>query len=264
MVRFTSDDDLRGLVLDEAAAPGARFWLSDLSGSRFEQSYLSGAVMRGVDLTDADIDGWIGGLVINGVEVAPIVEAELNLRFPGRELRRSGDPAELLESYDAAQARWAEAIELANERPELRDAHVDAEWSISQTLRHLVLATDGWLRHSVHGMAAPFSLIGVPFTEYDSHAASIGVDITATPSWEQVLAVRADRVGQVRDFLAHAGPADFDAVPQALPPWYDDEPEEERRKMTVGHCLGVIGNEEWEHLRYALRDLDTLGANGAP
>jgi len=31
-------------------------------------------------------------LRVNGVDVAPLVEAELNRRFPGRADRRTGDP----------------------------------------------------------------------------------------------------------------------------------------------------------------------------
>jgi hypothetical protein len=30
--------------------------------------------------------------------------------------------------------------------------------------------------------------------------------------------------------------------------------------VSVGDCLGVILNEEWEHLRYATRDLDAIQA----
>ncbi|WP_425954769.1 DinB family protein [Xylanimonas sp. McL0601] len=254
MVQFTADDDLRG----------ARFRLANLTGARFDQSYLTGVLMRGVDLSGADIDGDIRGLVLNGVEVAPLVEAELNRRLPGREWRRSLDPAEQLQAFDAAQREWAAAIARATARPELRDAHVDGEWSISQTLRHLVMATDGWLRHGVQRMPDAFSPIGVPFTEWEDRAAELGMDPTATPSWDEVLAERADRVAQVRDFLAAATPEEFAAPAPGLPPWHEDSPEEYRRRMTVGRCLGVIGNEEWEHLRYAVRDLDTIEAGTAP
>ncbi|QAY62009.1 hypothetical protein ET495_00390 [Xylanimonas allomyrinae] len=263
MVRFTRDDDLRGLELDGAAAAGARIRLTDLSGARFDQSYLTGAVMRGVDLSDADVDGAISGLVVNGVAVEPLVDAELNRRFPGREHRRSAHPAEQLRAFEAAQERWTAAIDRATARPGLRDARVDGEWSISQTLRHLVLATDGWLRHGVLGIDDAFSPIGVPFAEWEAQAASIGIDPQAAPSWADVLDVRADRVAQVRRFLTQATPEQFAAPTPGLPPWYDDVPEDERRSRSVGRCLGVIGNEEWEHLRFTLRDLDRLDADRA-
>ena len=53
--------------------------------------------MRGVDVQGADIDApWLfdgeSFLRVNGVDVIPLVEAELNRRFPGRGDRRAGDP----------------------------------------------------------------------------------------------------------------------------------------------------------------------------
>ena len=264
MVQFTADDDLRGARFVEADMRGARFVLSDLSGSRVDQSYLTGAVLRGVDLTGADVDGEIHGLTVNGVEIEPLVEAALDERFPGRAHRRSADPAEQLAAYDAAQARWDEVVERATARPELRDARVGGEWSVAQTLRHLVLATDAWLRHSVLGMADAFCPFGVVFTEWEPRAAEIGVDLAATPSWEQVLEARADRVAQVRAFLASQTVRTFAGLPPALPPWEEGTPPERRATMTVGLCLGVIGSEEWEHLRFALRDLDAVEAGTAP
>ncbi len=60
-----------------------------LTGARFVEADLSGVVMRGVDVQGADIDApWLldgeGSLRVNGVNVAPFVDAELNRRFPGR------------------------------------------------------------------------------------------------------------------------------------------------------------------------------------
>ncbi|ACZ29976.1 pentapeptide repeat protein [Xylanimonas cellulosilytica DSM 15894] len=257
-------DDLRGAQFVEVDMQGARFRLADLSGARFDQSYLTQAVLRGVDLSDAEIDGELDGLVLNGVAVAPLIEAALDERFPGRAGRRSSDPTEQLAAFDAAQARWAEVVERATARPGLRDARVGGEWSVSETLRHLVLATDAWLRLSVLGLRDAFCPIGVLFTEWEGHAAELGIDPGATPSWEEVLAARADRVAQVRAFLAAQTAETFARRPHRLPPWDEGAPGPDRDRMTVGRCLGVIGNEEWEHLRFALRDLDALAAGDGP
>ncbi|MDG4767989.1 hypothetical protein O7632_28425 [Solwaraspora sp. WMMD406] len=65
-----------------------RFVDRDLRGARFDRSTLAGAVMRGVDVRGLDIDApWLadGALLVNGVDVVPFVEAELDRRFPGRE-----------------------------------------------------------------------------------------------------------------------------------------------------------------------------------
>ena len=78
----------------------------NLRGARFIRSVLSGAVMRGVDVDGLDIDApWLpdGVLLVNGVDVAPFVEAELNRRFPGRELRKAKDPQACYNLADSAE-----------------------------------------------------------------------------------------------------------------------------------------------------------------
>ena len=87
MASFTRSDELQG----------AEFVDADLRGARFVGADLSGVVMRGVDVARADIDApWLFDVEsffrVNGVDVVPLVEAELNRRFPGRADRRAGDP----------------------------------------------------------------------------------------------------------------------------------------------------------------------------
>ena len=67
-----------------------------------------------------------------------------------------------------------------------------------------------------------------------------------------MLEARAGRVAMVRDFLATVTPKEL-AVTRKNP-WGPEHPE------TILSCLHVILEEEWEHHRYALRDLDTIGA----
>lgn len=254
MTRFTADDDLRGAEFVAADLTGARFRFTDLTGARIEQSYLPGVVLRGVDLTGADIDGLIGGLRVNGVDVGPLIEAELNRRFPGREHARSPVLAEQRESFEAAQLTWSATLDRAAALPTgTVDQQVDGEWSLAQTLRHLVFAVDGWVRHGIQGLDGAFSPIGVPVSEYDEHSGAIGIDMTATPAFEEVLAVYADRVAQVRAQYDALTQEEFDAPALRLPPW-----EPETRSLPVGRCLGVIANEAWEHHQFAARDLDEL------
>jgi hypothetical protein len=78
----------------------------DLSRSRFVGCDLNEVVMRAVDINDTEIDApWLieGGasLVINGVDVVPLIDAELDRRFPGRELRRTDDAAGLQRAWAA-------------------------------------------------------------------------------------------------------------------------------------------------------------------
>ncbi|MCA5892418.1 DinB family protein [Isoptericola sp. NEAU-Y5] len=258
MTRFGPDDDLRGVQVDEADMTGASFRLVKLDAVRIDQSFLPGARMRGVDLTEADIDGAISGLRVNGVQVEPLIEAELDRRSPGREQSRSQDLAEQRASLEQALRRWEAHLERAAALgPGAVDVSVDGEWSTAQTLRHLVLAVDGWVRYGLRGVDDAFWYAGLPFTEYEPEVGRFGVDLTAEPSWEEVRAAHADRVSQV--FAAYDDLAGTDVMADAprLPPWAPSG-----MTSPVWRCLGVIVREHWEHLRFAERDLDTFVARG--
>lgn len=182
MATFTRSDDLQG----------AEFVDADLRGARFVRADLSGVVMRGVDLQGADVDSpWLfegdGFLRVNGVDVTPLVEAELNRRFPGRADRRAADPDGLRAAWASLERTWAAALERVAAMPAgTVDVSVAGEWSFAQTLRHLVMATDTWLGRAILERERPFS------------------------------------------------------------------------------CLHVILQEEWEHHRYAVRDLDTIESTPDP
>lgn len=246
MTAFTKSDDLRG----------ARFVGTDLRGARFAGADLSGVVMRGVDIAGAEIDSpWLfedeNSLRVNGVDVMPFVDAELNRRFPGRAARNAADPDGLRAAWAALQQTWAATLERAAAMPAgTVDVSVGGEWSFAQTLRHLVGATDVWLGRAILESEQPFHPLGL------LHASAAGVDMsvftTVTPSYAEVLEARADRVEMVRGFLATVTP-DTLAAPRRSP-W--DEP----YPHTVLSCLHVILEEEWEHHRYAVRDLDVIEA----
>ncbi|MEE6261944.1 DinB family protein [Plantactinospora sonchi] len=224
----------------------------DLRDARFTRSTLAGAVMRGVDVRGLDIDApWLadGALLVNGVDVVPFVEAELNRRFPGRELRQARNPDDLRAAWEALERAWAVAVERAGSLPAgAVDATVDGEWSFAQTLRHLAFATDAWLGKAILRLPQPFHPLGQPHAEYATDGFDMSVFAPGQPSLAQVLDLRAERQTMVRDFLVSVTPEQL-AEPRPHP-W---SPEHEE---PVLHCLHVIFDEEWEHLRFALRDLD--------
>ena len=248
MATFTRSDDLRG----------AEFVGTDLRGSRFVGSDLSGVVMRGVDVQGADIDApWLldgeSELRVNGVDVAPFVEAELNRRFPGRADRRATDPESLRGAWAKLQSTWAATLErVAAMPPGTVEKSVGGEWSFAQTLRHLVLATDMWLGRAILEIEQPFHPIGQMDADSENDGFDMSVFTTVTPSYAEVLEVRAGRVAMVRDFLAAVSP-DLLASPRRNP----HNPEYQETTLS---CLHVILEEEWEHHRYAVRDLDTIEA----
>ena len=111
MASFSRSDDLQG----------AEFVGANLRGARFVESDLSGVVMRGVQVENLDIDApWLidgGTLKVNGVDVIPFVEAELNRRFPGRADRRVEDPDSLRTAWAALEQTWAATLERAAALP---------------------------------------------------------------------------------------------------------------------------------------------------
>ena len=252
MTRFTDSDDLV-----EATFIGA-----DLRGARFERSELSGVVMRGVDVNGADIDApWLfegdGSLLVNGVDVIPLVDAELNRRFPGRADRRAGDPKGLRAAWNALELSWGATIErVAAMPPEIVDISVDGEWSFAQTLRHLIMATDTWLGRAILELERSYHPIGQPNAEYETDGNDMSVFSSDVPRFSEVLEVRTERVAMVRDFLATVTSDDLRAPRRN--PWAPEYPE------TVLSCIHTILGEEWAHLRFAVRDLDALAAMSKP
>ena len=237
---------------------GAEFIGADLRGARFAEADLSGVVMRGVDASGVDIDDPFicdGGrfLRVNGVDVIPFVEAELNRRFPGRAARRAEDPEGLRAAWAALEGTWSAALARVAAMPAgLADVAVGGEWSFAQTLRHLVLATDLWLGRAILQLEQPFHPIGLRHVDAEEDCFDTSVFTTVPPAYAEVLKVRAGRLAMARDFLATVTP-DALAAPRKNP--YDPG-----RPETVRSCLHVILREEWEHLRYAVRDLDAIEA----
>jgi DinB superfamily/Pentapeptide repeats (8 copies) len=248
MTTFIRSDDLQG----------AEFVDADLRGARFVRADLSGVVMRGVEVRGADIDApWLSNgesfLRVNGVDVIPLVEAELNRRFPGRADRRAGDPEGLRAAWATLERTWAATLERVAAMPAgTVDVSVGGEWSFAKTLRHLVTATDMWLGRAILELEQPFHPIGQPNADAEDDGLDMSVFTTVTPSYAEVLEARAGRVAMVRDFLATVTADELTATRKN--PW-DPECQE-----TILSCLHVILGEEWEHHRYAVRDLDAIEA----
>jgi hypothetical protein len=247
MTTFTRSDDLQG----------AEFENVDLRGARFVGADLSGVVMRGVQVERADLDApWLvhgGSFLVNGVDVIPFVEAELDRRFPGRSERRAQDPDGLRTAWAMLERTWAGTLERVAAMPAgTVDVSVGGEWSFAQTLRHLVLATDMWLGRAVLEIEQPFHPLGLLDAGTGDGGFDTSVFATGTPSFAEVLEARAGRVAMVRDFLATVTADELAAERR--------NPHEPQYAETTRSCLHVILEEEWEHHRYAVRDLDAIAA----
>ncbi|WP_109474613.1 DinB family protein [Ornithinimicrobium cavernae] len=248
MTTFGRSDDLEG----------AEFVGANLRGARFRDSDLTGVVVRGSEIAGIELDSpWLtegdGSLLVNGVDIVPLVDAALNDRFPGRAQRRASDPEGLRSAWAALEQTWEGTLARVAGMPEgTVEESVAGEWSFSQTLRHLVMATDTWLGKAVLRAEQPYHPLGLANAGAEEDGLDLSPFTTEAPSYPDVLRARSERVRMVRDFLGQVTPAVL-AEPRTNP-WAPQHAE------TVLSCLHTILEEEWEHHRYAVRDLDALEA----
>ncbi|TDW90534.1 pentapeptide repeat protein [Kribbella pratensis] len=241
-------------VFDHADLRGARFRDVDLRDADFRGVALSGSILRGVELGRVRIDGDIEDLVINGVEVAPLVDAELDRRYPDRVKMRPTDVPGFRDGWDVVERLWAGTVDRARRLPaDLLHEHVDDEWSFIETLRHLAFATDSWVRRAILGDPSPWDPLDLPWDEMpDTPGVPRNRDVR--PSLEEVLELRMDRMATVRRVVDNLSEEQLnaDTEPVAGPGWPPPE------SFPVRECLLIVLNEEWQHRLYAERDLDVL------
>ncbi|GAA4249805.1 DinB family protein [Dactylosporangium darangshiense] len=263
--------------IDENLA-GSRFLRTDLANSRFQLTQfsdvefsgceiantrlhimeLSRVRLTGVELTDVEISGDVGNLKVNGVEVGPLVEAELDRLYPDRVKMRPADAAGFREAWDTLERLWEETVQRARRLdPEQLHESVGGEWSFIETLRHLVLVTDGWIRRTVLGDPAPFDALGLPWDDPNpSRDLPPGLtrDREARPSLETVLKLRRDRMATVREVVDGLTDESLDTetTPNPVPGW------PESRAYRLRNVLLHLSGEEWQHRLYAERDLAVL------
>lgn len=266
-----SDDALH---LRQQRSPGSDFDQVDLSGSSFRQLDLSGSritdanlckltireaafdetTVRGAWAQRVEFDGDFEEFLVNGVDVVPLVEAELRRQHPEYALMKPSDPEGFRRAWDAVESFWADTVSHARSLdPAILHESVDGEWSFIQTLRHLVFATECWALRAVQGDPHPWLPLSLP---WDTMPPTEGVpwDRDARPSLDDVLAMRADRMAIVHRLID--GLTDEQLASKTTP--VDAAGWPEPRSYVVGDCLRVVLNEEWWHHRFAVRDLARL------
>ncbi|MGH3510162.1 MAG: DinB family protein, partial [Nocardioidaceae bacterium] len=225
-----------------------------LGGASFREVDMTGVVMRGVELVDVDIDGAIENVTINGVDVWPLISAELDRRYPDRVKMRPTDPAGFSEAWDIIERLWGDTVEGARGlEPRLLHESVDGEWSFIETLRHLTFATDSWVRRAILADPSPWDPLGLP---WDGMPDTPGVprDRVVRPTLDEVLDLRHDRMRTVREVIEGLTQESLDADTEPVegPGWPPP------KSYPVRKCLSVVLNEEWEHRLFAERDLRAL------
>ncbi len=260
------DADLTGARFEQSDLTDARFEMVSLRGATVRLAYMDGAtfhsvslnevVMRGVSLVDVDIQGEVSNLRINGVDVAPLIDGELDRRHPGRSKMRPVDAAGFRAGWDVVEELWGGTVQRARGiDPALLHESVAGEWSFIETLRHLAFATDCWLRRAILGEPSPWDALSLPWDEMPD-TPGVPRDREVRPALDEVLALRRDRMDGVRRFLEELTDETLaaDTVPVEGPGW------PEPRSYPVRECLLTILTEEFEHRLFAERDLAVLEA----
>jgi DinB superfamily/Pentapeptide repeats (8 copies) len=230
---------------EEADLSGSEFWGVDLSRASFRDVNFTNATFKSVWLVDVDIDGSVEHLTINGVDVTAYVN-EHDVWHPLRGMIRPPDPDGMRAADRAFAEAWSATITRALRLPEEKlHVSVDGEWSFVQTLRHLVFAIDKWFTEPILG--DPFHPIVLPNTGSDGGEWP-GRDRDADPTVAEALAVFDERTARIREFLTTVNAADLTK----------DLDVRENGTVPLRECIYVVFEEEFEHNRYALRDLAQL------
>lgn len=247
------DKDLTGSRFRNVTLRGASLSNVDLSDADIRGTMFQGSRMRGAELVDVDISGLVHNVRVNGVDIAPLVDAELNRRMPERAKMRPRDSAGFREAWAILERLWDGTIARAETFPEeALHRSVDGEWSFVQTLRHLNFASAAWVGRMIVGTVSPWHPLDLPWDEAPGWD-GIPWDREARPTLKEVLAVRAERQAMVRDVLASLTDEQLASrVTRTEPGWPRGE------NFPVKECLYTVVSEEWEHRLYAERDLAAL------
>lgn len=246
--------DFRGKHFDWVEFGGARLTSCSLSDTYIDNTDLHRVTMKGVELLDVTIEGDVERVFVNGVDIAPLVEAELDRREPLRAKMRPDDPDGYREAWDVLDGLWQGTVQRARALPpEALHESVDGEWSFVETLRHLAFASDSWVGRAILGDPSPWHPLDLPWDQMPD-TPGVPRDREARPSLDEALKVRERSRQLVARYLADLTPEQLaaDTTPVEGPGW------PEARSYPVAQCLRIVLNEEWCHRQYAERDLAVL------
>jgi uncharacterized damage-inducible protein DinB len=247
------EQDLHGATFHQVFLQGARFNQVDLTDADFREVRMGGIRIRGAELDGADLSGDFRTLIVNGVDVAPLVEAELNRRDPERAIIFREDADSFREGWAIMERRWAATIDRARQLPEgaLHES-VNDEWSFIQTLRHVCFVSASWIERAVLGVERPWHPLDLPW-DSSPEVAGLTTERDARPSLDEVLELFHRRQRTVREYLADVTDDDLArgvTTDESSWPRIEDFP--------AGGCVFVTVTESYEHHQFAERDLAIL------
>lgn len=223
------------------------FWGVQFRRATFRDADFSGSTFFHVLLRDVSIDGEIKNLVVNGVDVTEFVNSH-DRWWPLRSNLTPDSVDGLVESWTALAREWSALLDrVASADPVVVSKSINGEWTLSETLRHLVFAMDKWFTMPILRKQT-YSAIGLPNSSAQQRSWP-GLDPSAEPSFAEILATRA---AQHEVFGGFVSKMNFENLPESVSV-------EENGDVPTIMCFHVVLEEEFEHLRYMIRDLSELG-----
>jgi uncharacterized damage-inducible protein DinB len=173
-------------------------------------------------------------------------------RHPERILLRSDDPDDLRQGWSLVRDQWTATIQRVEQLPpSLQRQRVDGEWSVLETLRHLVFVADDWFGRTVLAEPDPYwraGLVPTFLVEFQPD----GVDPSEDPDLAEILDRFDARVAQLDQFLSGLTADELVRECPASLSLGESTP------VTVLTCVQMVLDEFVAHRRYAERDINTL------
>jgi hypothetical protein len=226
----------------------------DFSNRKVRNVDFTNARIVGASMVNASFEGEIFGLKINGIEVQPLISQELERRYPERKQLFTTTPEGMLAAYDIVFGQLDATFERARGLTEAqRNQRVDDEWSVVETIRHIVFAVDAWILRAVLGRPEPYDPIGLPFTEMRP-TPGVTCDPNARPTFDEAVAVWKGREQIVRDVVTGLT---ADELERPIVVTGDGYPEAGLETQVIGPLWTII-EEIWWHNRFMNRDMEVI------
>jgi len=250
---------LRNASLSQVQFNDATMRRINFSGTRLRGALFQDTRMSGIEMWNVEISAELSNVVVNGVDIAPLIEAELNRRMPERAKMNPSDPTGFQDAWATLQRLWQGTIDRARALPEESlHTRVGEEWSFIQTLRHLNFASAAWVGRMILGNPSPWHPLDIPWDEAPGWE-GIPWDRTARPTLDEVLEVRRARQAMVTGVIDSLTDEQLGtSVSRTEPGWPQIE------DFPFKDCLLIVIKEEWEHRLFAERDLNEVERSAAP
>jgi hypothetical protein len=143
---------------------------------------------------------------------------------------------------DQLEATYERALSFTEAQ---RHLSVDEEWSLVESIRHLVFVLDGWLHRTIRGEADPFHPVGLPPSFMPPKPDATSIDPDAHPTFEEARDVLRGRMQAFRSYVD-------ELTRQELSRPIDNF------TGSVHGSLWIIFGELWAHNQFMNRDLDVI------